>query len=334
MRVAVLLFVALSGGLWSAETPWVPAEHPATVTHDLTGFTRPRRVLVLSAEISGRVVEVNGEVGQRLEGGAAVTLHDVLARHDLSASQADVTVAETARRRAELEDSFRRQELTRLEKLAAKGRVSAEERDGAEHAAEQAGLALATADAQLVRARTGAARSQEMLDRHRIAAPPGVTVMRRHVEPGTVVSSGQPLLTVADCQTLTIDLKMTQEELVAVRAMTDLRVVFSQGGKAVPVRLARVDPDVDPATRRRRVELDLDGAQAPEPAGGLEAVLRIRLPDPAGGLLVPADRVRMAFDHQVINLADGRILPITPLRQEDGFVVVPASALPNGAALP
>ena len=331
----------LGAGLWwslaglVAEEPWIPANHPATVTRDLTGYTRPRRTLILSAEISGRVEDLKGEVGDRLDAGPAVILHDVLARHDLSASQANLTVAETVRRKAELDDGFRRQELTRIEKLAAKGRVSAEERDAAVHAAEQAGLALAAAEAEVVRARAGAARSQEMLDRHHIDAPAGMTVIRRHVEIGTVVSSGQPLLTVADCRTLTIELKLSHEELAAARAQTDLAVLFPQGGgKAVPVRLARIDPDVDPATRRRRVELDLDSSVAPEASGGQETVLRLRLPDPAGGLLVPADRVQKAFDHQVLTLADGHILPITPLRVEDGFVIIPSSAFPPGASLP
>ncbi len=338
-RVRPILLLGLSWwsllGAVEVQAPWIPAEHPASITRDLTGYTRPRRMVVLSAEISGRIESITGEVGDVLQTGPAVVLHDVLARHDLSASQANLTVAQTVRRKAELDDGFRRQELTRIEKLAAKGRVSAEERDAAVHAAEQAGLALAAADAEVVRARAGAARSQEMLDRHHIEAPAGMTVIRRHVEPGTVVSSGQPLLTIADCRTLTIELKLSHDELAMARSRKDLTVEFPQfGGRPVPVRLARVDPDVDPATRRRRVELDLDGTAAPEPSGGLETVLRLSLPDPSGGVLVPQDRVRKAFDHQVVTLIDGRILPITPLRVENGFVVVAASALPPGTALP
>lgn len=330
---------------------WKPHDHPAAIERTITGFTRPRRVVVVAAEVPGRVTTVALDVGQRVtadHAAAVVSIDDaqaVIARDQaeaaLMATAQAMNAAVLAKQSAEAEAALRGRTAQRTKTLADQGKVSVEEADTsattadlAHLAAERAKVASAQAATARVQAKLDLARANDHLSRHRVPAPAGWLVAQRLVEPGTTVAAGTPLLRVVDTTTLVIELYLTSEELVALRAVAMPVVRFPQhGNRQAPVILARIDPEFDPLTRKHRVELDLPGAAAPEPIGGLEAVLGFPVPDPSGALLIPSSYVRTVGERQRVSTSDGRELVVTVLRQQGDHVAVLPSPLPVGVEL-
>lgn len=341
---ATLFLAMLLPGLVQAADAWRPAEHPASLDREISAFTRPRRTLVVAAEVSGRIIALRGEVGDLTTADPVVVLDDTGAKFDrdsavaslLSATQAELAAIANADQ-AKAETAFRDRDVQRLVNLG-EG-ASGGQLDNARHAAKAAELgelasqaARKQAAAQLSIATIAQARADRDLARHKVCAPAGWTILRRHVEDGTVISSGQSLLTVGDCRTLTVELMVDEYELAALRSAKTVEIRFRQGG-TVAATLARVAAELEAGSRRRRAELDFPGDQAPEAAGGLEVTINLALPDPSRGLLVPLAAVKTGADKPTVKLEDGREITVNILRKRQGFAVIPAGDLPPGAVL-
>ena len=343
LSVVVILSCVANGSLAGAEH-WRPSEHPASLERELTTFTRPRRTLVVAAEVGGRLMTLRGEVGERIADGPVAVIDDAGARFSRDSALASLEVAVQAElaaianaEAAKVETSFRGREVDRLVSLGES--ASGGQLDHARHSARVAELAELASQAsrrqaasQLVVATTTRDRILDDLARYRVSAPTGWTILKRHSEEGSVISAGQPLLTVGDCRTLSLDLLVDDYELAALRSGKSIEAHFRQGGTAAAV-LARVASEVESGSRRRRVELDLPGEQAPEAVGGLEVAIALSLPDPAHGVLIPLAALRTAGERPLVKLESGREIPVTVLRRRGGFAVVPASDLPAEAVV-
>ena len=349
--LALLIVTVLPAAAVEQPTTWKPYDHPASIERTVTSFTRPRRVVVVAAEVPGRVTAVALDVGQRVspeQATAVVTIDDTLAliardqaQAALTATEQAVTAATFAHQGAEAEAALRARTAARTKNLADQGKLSAEESDTtsttadlARIASERAKVATAQATTAVAQARLDLARANDHLARHRVPAPTGWLVSQRLVEPGTMVAAGAPLLRVVDTTTLVVELHLTSDELAAVRAQTSLSVRFPRhADRRVPVMLARIDPEFDPLTRKHRVELDLLGDAAPEPIGGLEVALSFPVPDSSGALLIPASFIRTVGERQRVSTSDGKELVVTVIRQAGDHVAVLPSALPVGVEL-
>jgi HlyD family secretion protein len=348
LAVLILLFAST---LSAAEQPttWKPHDHPASIERTITGFTRPRRVVVVAAEVPGRVTSVTVDVGQRVPADqTTATIDDVqavIARDQaeaaLQAATQALSVATLAQQSAEAEAALRGRTAQRTKTLADQGKLSVEEADTtattadlAHLAAERAKVASTQAATAQVQAKLDLARANDHLSRHRVPAPAGWLVAQRLVEPGTTVAAGTPLLRVVDTSTLVVELHLTSDELAALRAQPKPTIRFPrQGDRQAAVTLARIDPEFDPLTRKHRVELDLAGDAAPEPIGGLEVLLTFPIADPSGALLIPSSFIRTVGERQRVATNDGRELVVTVIRKHEEHVAVLPSALPLGVEL-
>lgn len=290
----VLLAVAACAG-----EAWRPAEHPATVLRPLAGLTRARAVVACAPEVGGRLTDPGPPLGTTIPPGAQVVLDDALAR-------AELAVAAAAVAQAGAEAAFRAREARRIEELFAQQRVSEGERDAAAHAAAAAALALDAARAQ-------EARAGIVLARHHVTLPVGWQVLRRLRETGAVLQPGEAVLEAGDLAGVVVVLHLGEDEIAALPAAT-----ASVGGTSLPIVAVRAAQSADPATRKRPVEVELPGAAG----GGREALFVLRLPDPAGALLVPEALLRAEPDGRFARTADGRRLRVTVLRAGEGGVAV------------
>lgn len=342
----------------SSDTPlpeqWVPAEHPATLERVITAFTEPARRLALSSEFAGRVITIGPEAGERIDGDpnsstVVAKLDDrfaALARDRASTALEQARRDEaTARARlaiAEREHRYRLLEVDRIRELASKGKVPTSELDAVTYRADVAELDRKLAESRLALAGQAIEAAQielddaeERLARHEIRAPAGWTVLSREVEPGMMVSPGQPLLELADVSTLSIHARLSEAEVRALRAIgAKIPVEFVHANESsAQARLHRVDVDHDPVTLKRVVELRLPGSSAPEASGGLEVAFRLRVEDPTGSLRIPEPFLEQRLERYFVHLRDGRRLPIVPLRVRPAYVLVSPESLPADAVL-
>lgn len=345
----MLLAVAVSGVAVEQPASWKPHAHPASIERAITGFTRPRHTVVVAAEVPGRVTVVALDVGQPVgaaQAAALVSIDDaqaLIARDQaqaaLLAAEQAASAAALAQQAAEAEAALRARTAARTKNLAEQGKLSAEEADTtltaadlARLAAERAKVNTTQAATAVTQARLDLARAADHLVRHRVPAPIGWLVSARLVEPGTMVAAGTPLLRVVDTATLVIDLPLSVEEFAALRASSMLQVRFPRhAGHTARAILARFDPDFDPVTRKRRVELEVVGSEAPEAIGGLEAVVTATMPDPSGALLVPLGYVGTASPR--VRLSGGGDVPVTVVRRDREYAVILPGTLPADAVL-
>ena len=95
-----------------------------------------------------------------------------------------------------------------------------------------------------------------------LTAPFGGTVVRRWIDPGSVVDAGTPVLELIDHQNLEVHVGVPSD---AHRGLHPGQEILVQAGeKPIPARLRTVLPAIDSASQTRRAVFDLEGfAEAP-----------------------------------------------------------------------
>ena len=309
--LAATLFCALLAAPSLLDAAETIVLQPAHVTHVLTGFTRPRRSLPLASEVPGRVAEVLAETGHPLgDDGAFLRLDDTFVRLELAKTK-------IALERAERTLDFDRRELARAERLRASSAVSQE-------LLERRQLAVALDELTVQELRNGLAILEERRRRHTVRGAPGYLVEQRLVEAGQWIAAGQVVARIGDYSRLLVPLALSEAEYRALTTDPVVRLDLPDLELAVTARVWRTSPAFDPVSRKRHVDLLIE-ADPPLPSqqrrGGIRATLRLRLPDPMRGLVVPAAAVQERFEEHWVWRPDGaqvRVLVLGPAEPPDG----------------
>ena len=197
----------------------------------------------ISAQTSGRVLEVLYDVDDFVEQGAVVVqLSD-------SEQQARVRAAEGSLSEARARHQEATAEFERIEAIFADQLVSQAEFDRARAARDSARARLESAQASLAEAR-------EQLGYTTIVAPyPGI-VTERHVEVGESVSPGAPLLTGISLEQLRVSINVPQRLVDSLRRHREAHVVLDTGERIAAESLT-IFPFADPATNTFQVRVNL-----------------------------------------------------------------------------
>lgn len=257
-RIAALLFVC-------ALLPSLPA--PAGTTWE----SRPLREVAIAPErtAQAQVVSLNttrmtAEIAAPIqtlpvEPGQVVRRGEVLARldcrdHEITARRAESQL-EASVARARLATL----QLERAQHLLKENFISRDLLDTrqAEHDAARAAVAVD-------RAALEAARRQ--VEKCVVRAPFPAIVTERLGQVGEMTSPGSPLVALID--TSRIEVRAEVQATDAGSLMTARDVGFSFDGDAYPVRLTRLSPAIDPASRLRQARLRFSGRAAPVGASG------------------------------------------------------------------
>jgi HlyD family secretion protein len=262
----------VAGGLWLARPRPVPVEAAAVtrgdlqVTLDQEGKTRVRQRYVVSAPVSGRVLRIGLEPGDRVTAGQtevarllpdAPPLLDARSRAGAEArvkaaaagvdqARAVLAQAETARDQAVLDRDrtarlFAGQAVSQSDLDAA--RTAAKSREQAVDAARAAVVAaqhdLDAAQAALLSATAGSgARSQAIT----IDAPIDGIVLRRLHESEAVVPAGEPLVEIANVADLEIAADYLSTDAVKIRAGMPAIIDRWGGGATLKGTVRLVEP--------------------------------------------------------------------------------------------
>lgn len=202
--------------------------HSVTVT----GSLRARESVRIFSQEEGRILELPYFEGDAVAAGTIVgKLDDTLLRKQFDKADAE-------RRRAQAH-------LTRVRRLA-KGKLASED----ELAEADKTLAVATAEQQLLETRLGFTT---------IRAPFDGVVSERPVEVGDVVDANSHLLTISNPRGLVSELPVSELLIPYLEKAQPVQVrIDALGDQEFQGRILRIHPDIDPASRRGRVEITLD----------------------------------------------------------------------------
>ncbi len=213
---------------------------------ELQGQAEADRIATVRAETAGRVVELPGERGKRVNAGKPLA---VLAMNDREA-RLEEAKALVAQRRSEYEAAQR---------LGEKGFQ-------AQNRVKEAGAALAAAEARL------AAIRKEIED-VRIMVPFAGVLETRPVEIGDYVSIGDEVATVVDDDPLRIIAHVPQQKVDRITVGSSAEVEFITGEKATGT-ITLVAAVAAESTRTYRIEAEVENGDRSFRAG-MSAKLRI-----------------------------------------------------------
>lgn len=225
-----------------------------TVSSRYSGRVESRQAVDLGFEDGGTLALVDFDEGDRLAADA------VIARLDTRTLEAQ-RAAELARRDAvRAEADLAQLTADRQRALLDRDHVSRQRYD-------EARLAVARLEAEVRAAEAAIATIDVQIDKAVLRAPFDAVVGDRLVDPGTRVAGGAPVVTLYEDAPLQFRAGLPEDlaQTLAPGAAVEIRV----GADTHAATVARVRPDVDPATRTRAVIFDLTpGARVAEGALG------------------------------------------------------------------
>lgn len=250
-----LLLALIAGGSYGAYIYLRPEALPVQLLYG-NGHIEGTKVRV-AAEVGAGVAEsrlVEGEIVAR--GDLLIRLDDtdLVLRHRRAEAQIEALERQRGRAKRELETARHHlgtseSELSRARELRARGTVPEQRLEQVENAFEEARGRVAALEAQIntFEAQIAAAHRDldliaSQIDKTRITAPIGGTVLVKAVEAGEVVQPGQAVAVLVDLTRIELKVFIPEGELAKVRLNSPARVRVS----AFPDRLfegqvARVD---------------------------------------------------------------------------------------------
>ncbi len=230
----------------------------------------------VSAETSGRIVEINFDVDDYVEKGAVIVrFRDKEPRARLEAAEAGLSEARARLAQAE-------QEHARVRRLYQRKLVPKSAMDAATAELRSAGARVEAARARVQEAR-------EQLENTVVRAPYSGIVVERHVEVGEAANVGAPLMTGLSLEQLRAVVRLPQGLVQSVRANGQAHILLPENGQPLASRELTVFPYADAVTHTFTVRVEL-------PAGvdGLYPGMLIKIAftvDKARRLVVPARAV-------------------------------------------
>jgi len=255
-RLALLLPLALALAACGSSEP-TPA--PKAVATLATGSVEVREVELttsaeavveavrqstVSAQVSGRIVDIRFDVGDRVEKGAVILRID-----ERAASQA-VAASEAQVREAEATLTNARANYERTRQLLAQKFVS-------QAAVDKAEAEFKAAESRMKGTLAGAGAAATERSFTTIVAPYSGVVSARHVQLGEMASPGKPLLTGFDPGGLRVVATVPSAQVPAIQAGARARIEVPSLGRWVDVKSVTVVPSADPRTHTTQVRLDL-----------------------------------------------------------------------------
>ena len=196
----------------------------------------------LRAEVAGRVTRVGVHEGDRVAAGALLSAQD---EDDLLLG---VQAAEAQLAQAQAQSQQAKRDSDRAQMLLEKRSVT-------KQAAQQAETYLNASNAAARAAESNLGLAKSRLKKARITAPFAGEVAQRSIQPGEMLSPGQPAFVVVDNRTLEILADLPTEALGAVK--TGMKASFRVAGYDKPFQatLANISPSVQADGRTLRVRL-------------------------------------------------------------------------------
>ena len=232
-----LLFLGLS-----LATTWLGAAPSELPTAEVRYVQAPReRILdalveavkqaTVSAQTSGRVIEINYDVDDYVEKGAVLLrFRDKEQRARYDAAQANFEEAKS---------DFQRTTELFEKKLVAKAMLD-------------------KAEAKLKAMRAQRDQAKENLEHTRVRAPYSGIVVKRHIEVGETAAMGQRLFTGLSLESLRATVNVPQDIINTIRTKQQARVILDRAsGKSVLAESLTISPYADPVTHSFTVRVNL-----------------------------------------------------------------------------
>jgi HlyD family secretion protein len=285
----------------------VPREKDVPVQVYGLGTLEAHTVSKIGFKISGTLVKLNADHGDRVKKGEVLALLDLAeqesriakAAASVERAKAALLVSRAGEERARASLKHKEKLDQRREGLAKKGYISAEDADEKRVAVEiaRAEVKLAEGDVAAAQAALKDSRAQleiekVLLSQHTLTAPYDSQIVLRHKELGSVQSANEPLFTLVDTKTLWARVYVDEERAgsLAQGQPAEIRL-RSAPGKPFQGRVQRIDIESDRVSEERRLYVSFENPPEEYHLGEqAEAIITVAVLETASA--VPGTEIR------------------------------------------
>ncbi len=269
---------------------------PATLELTATISANQDRLAHISPRVSGKLVQVMANLGDRVHAGETLALVDSI---EIGTANAEYLQALSA---AELA----RANLERAEKLNAEQIMAQKDYLAARNEAQQADAALRAAQDKLRLLGASSPQPESQAQSiYALRAPFAGTVIEKHAILGELATPEKTLFAVADLSLVWIEANLFEKDLPRVKRGAQARVlVTAYPGESFPGRLTYISDTVDRETRtvQARVEVaNRDGRLKP----GMFATANLQTAELTEALTVPQSAVVLLEGKLVVFVQEG-----------------------------
>lgn len=279
----------------------------------------------ISAEVAARVIRLPVDVGQQVKKGSVLVQLDPRDAQ-LALERAEASLAQTEARLAQSEAQLQRAKALQARNFYSPEALTLRETE----------RAAAAADARAARANRDTAR--HALEKHSLRAPFSGVVRERQAQLGELAAPGNVLLALVSDGDLEVSAQVQGQDVDSLAGAGTW--AFEAGGQTYPLRLLRISPATNRASRSQEVRFAF-ADEAPgigqsgrlrwrEPRNWLPADLLVRR-DGRYGIFI-AENGKAKF-HALAGASEGRPIAVD-LPESTKIVVQGRHALQDGAVLP
>ena len=272
----------------------------ATTSLRMPGVVQPNayKEVAVTSLVSGRVLQVRAELGQRVMTGEALA----------TVYSPELADAQTAFIVARADQVAHAQRQTRTQRLTAIGAVSRQELELLEAERAMHDAAVETARARLILLGIPEERTQRLAGPQDVVttidvrAPLAGVITLRTANPGLNIDPATPLFTVVDLSTVWVIADLYERDFAKVRVGSPATVTTAAyPGLTLQGRVNYIDPLVQPETRTAKLRVEV-----PNPAGQLRFGMYVAVH--AGesvreGVFVPKAAVQVVGAQSVVYVA-------------------------------
>ena len=266
-----------------------PASSGRVLTY--SGVVRARVESAVGFRVSGKIVERRVNIGDRLDAGQVIArLDDTDLKLAEGSAKSTLNAARTRRDVASIN-------LERAKPLLPKGFISKAAFDIRRNEMDAASAALETAESQLSQAANAVAYTT-------LRADTAGVVTSVTAEPGQVVNTGQPVITLAGVGETEIAIAVPEQEAGRLSVGRSAQIkLWAAPHDSIDGRIREIAGQAEAASRTYAVRIVI-GAPPPTMRLGMTATVTIRVDDESASMVVPIAAVTESQGTPVVFVVD------------------------------
>lgn len=285
----------------------------------MTGYTRPSKTVVLTAEVAGKIVRVNYKTGDPTGDRPIIEIDSTFVALSLENSALQLKQIQSKIKSMESQVEFQKSSHQRIDELRKSQNISEVKFDESANNLTQAINELDSLKFEKERLKISHKQLKEQLSRHRIYGFKGGIITGMLVEVGEAVQPGTPVAEVSNYGTLVVPLSVSNEELAAFKSLPAL---FDATIDDIPVkaRINFINPRFDEKSRKLQIEIavkDFNGNRR----GGLKFQTQLKVK--TDGVLVPKQAVKNRFGNPTVIIRGSKeAVPVMILGETGNSLIV------------